>query len=745
MSLYIHPSNPNVGKLFPIYIMDKFKEFHLEEIIEDPNVDPCSLKIKKELKEYQVFISKYLEYNSPFHDILIFHGLGTGKTASAVNLINVLYNYNPDWNIFVILPATLKETAWFKNLEEWLQQETKSEIKGKINFISSNSPTADKEFLEITKKVDSSKKSLYIIDECHNFIHNVYSNMKSGGKKALTIYSHIINEKKEGRDVRVVCLSATPIKAEPFELSLLFNLLRPDCLPKEENKFNDLFLSTEGLTTINPNTKVLFQRRILGLVSYYIGANPNLFAKKKDYFIDLKMSDFQDNIYAYFENIEKKLEIKAKGKSKIYKTYTRQTSNFVFPFNGEKRPRPSNFKIKDEEKFLSGTIDKKLNKLKEKDATELLKQITQYTEECQKFINQAIQYFLEVRRKDSEAGHTIIDDIETYLNKYNGDFVDFHNSEQKKSKLYEKLYECSAKMTCCMFYVKKSLGKVLFYSNYVHMEGLQIFKIYLLMIDIVEYKGDSRNSFVEFHGEVDMKLRKKNLEVFNAANNIDGSVIKVILLSSAGAEGIDLMNMRTVLILEPYWDEEMIKQIVGRAIRQCSHKDLPRDQRLVEVYRFKVMKANGEPGTDSYIESAAMSKQTLKDSFLEALRESAVDCKLYERHNMRSSKYTCFNFNQYDLLRKNPGSAYRKNFEDEENYKIQVKKVKVRKIKAVVMLDDDNVSEVKDYLFDEETGIVYEYELEYPIGRISKDDKGFYNKYDVNTYIIDNELRKNVV
>lgn len=740
MSFYIHPSNPQSGKLFPLWIMKKFKDFHLEEIVDDPTTDPCSLKIKKELKEYQVFIAKFLEYNSPFHDILIFHGLGTGKTASAVNLINVLYNYNPDWNIFVILPATLKETAWFKNLEDWLIKDTKEEIRAKIYFISSNSPTADREFLEIMKKVDSSKKSLYIIDECHNFIHNVHTNMKSKGKKALTIYNHIINEKREGKDVRVVCLSATPIKAEPYELSLLFNLLRIGSLPKEENKFNSMFLTSEGIQSINLESKHLFQRRILGLVSYYIGANPNLFAKKKDIFIDLKMAEHQDNIYAHFETIEKKLEIKSKGKSKIYKTYTRQTSNFAFPLNGEKRPRPSQFKISDDERFMSGKMDKKLEKMKEKDAEALLKQLTQYTEECNKFLDSAIKYFFDAKEKDATHGYTLFDDIEKFKTKYEGDFVNFHNNEPKKSLLYQKLYDCSAKMTSCLFYLKKSEGKVLFYSNYVHMEGLQIFKIYLSLVDIVEFKGDSRTSYIEFHGDVDMKLRKKNLEIFNSSNNIDGSQIKVILLSSAGAEGIDLMNMRTVLILEPYWDEEMIKQIVGRAIRQCSHKDLPREKRVVEVYRFKVMKASGLPGTDSYIEKASMEKQSLKDSFLEALREVAVDCKLYEKHNMRNSKYTCFNFNQYDLLRENPGGAYKKNIEDEENYKLQIKKVKVRKIKGRFIKNDNELSEVDNFLLDEATGIVYNAELEYPVGRISKDEKGFYKKYDINTYLIDTDI-----
>lgn len=735
---YIHPSNPNNGKMFPTWVMKKFKEFRMQEIIDDPNVDPCSMKIKKELKTYQLFVSKFLDYNSPFHDILIYHGLGTGKTASAVTIINMLINYNPDWNVFVLLPASLKETAWYKNLEDWLNADTKEEIKGKITYISTNSPYADKEFLEKIKKVDSSKKSLYIFDEVHNFIHNVYSNLNSKGKKALTIYNHIINEKKEGNDVRVVCLSATPIKANPFELSLLFNMLRPGCLPKEENNFNNIFLNSEGVRSLDTNKKQLFQKRILGLVSYYIGAsaNPGLFAKKRDYFIDLKMSEYQDNVYAFYENIEKKLEIKSRGKSKVYKTYTRQSSNFVFPVRGEKRPRPSHFKMSEEEYIDSGKIDKKLLKMTNQEKENFLRAKSLYDNECNTFIKETILHFNNIYEKDRKAGYTILDDISTCSKKYDGDFNNFNENEKKKSNLFKALYDCSAKMTACLFYVKNSLGKVLFYSNYVNMEGLQVFKIYLSFIGIMEFKGDSRSSYIEFHGGVEMKNRKKNLEIFNSPNNIDGSQIKVILLSSAGAEGIDLFNVRTVLILEPNWDEETIKQIIGRAIRQCGHKDLPKDQRLVDVFRFKLMKMNGEGATDLYIEKAAMEKQNLKDSFLEALQGAAVDCKLYEKHNMVQNKYNCFQFNQNDLLKSVPGPAYKKYFDDEDIPSIAVKKVKVRKIVGAYLLTENEFSKPENFLLDEERGIVYDNDLEFPVGIVKKDEKGFYEKYDVNTYII---------
>ena len=58
-------------------------------------------------------------------------------------------------------------------------------------------------------------------------------------------------------------------------------------------------------------------------------------------------------------------------------------------------------------------------------------------------------------------------------------------------------------------------------------------------------------------------------------NNMYGELIQLLIISSSGAEGIDLKNVRFVHIMEPYWHPVRIEQVVGRARRICSHKDLP--------------------------------------------------------------------------------------------------------------------------------------------------------------------------
>ena len=151
------------GRLFPSWVVANFPKFKLPPVIQDENYDPCSRREKERLREYQVFVGKILDYNSPYKDILIYHGLGSGKTVTAINTYNVLYNSTPGWNVFVLLKATLKNDPWLKDLEKWLQAEDKTYRMANIKFISYDAPNADKAFMEVVKNADSSKKNLYII------------------------------------------------------------------------------------------------------------------------------------------------------------------------------------------------------------------------------------------------------------------------------------------------------------------------------------------------------------------------------------------------------------------------------------------------------------------------------------------------------------------------------------------------------------------------------------------------------
>ena len=76
-----------------------------------------------------------------------------------------------------------------------------------------------------------------------------------------------------------------------------------------------------------------------------------------------------------------------------------------------------------------------------------------------------------------------------------------------------------------------------------------------------------------------------------AVNAYNGGSVNVLVVSSAGGEGLDLKGTRNVIITEPAWNESKIQQITGRAVRYNSHSHItdPKD-RLVSVYKLYVTK-----------------------------------------------------------------------------------------------------------------------------------------------------------
>uniref|UniRef100_A0A6C0AD50 Helicase C-terminal domain-containing protein n=1 Tax=viral metagenome TaxID=1070528 RepID=A0A6C0AD50_9ZZZZ len=745
------------GRLFPTWVLANFRKYKLAEIVREEGKDPCNIKTKRELRVYQNFLSSYLDFKSPYRNILIYHGLGSGKTASAINIYNALYAYTPGWNVFLMIKASLRNNPWMKDLEDWLKSNEKDFRMANIHFVHYDAPNADKQYSDAVKKVDSSKKSLYIIDEVHNFIRNVYSNISSTqGKRAQSIYEAIIQDKRENSDTRVVALSGTPAINTPYELALLFNLLRPGTFPKSENEFNHLYVSSSGYPTINEANKNMFQRRITGLVSFYIGATPDLYATKKDQPVDVVMSKYQREVYSYFEDIEetiaKRSKMRGKKGSSTYKSYTRQSCNFVFPFidqkiNGEARPRPSKFRVSEKvaEKISENRTSKEdLQKVK-KDS------VNAYMNALDKFTSGFDNFLAEKAELDKKQNYTFKDDLEVFK-KLDKNFEKFR--EQKKiSNLVQNMIMCSAKITNMCFNILTSPGSVLIYSNYVLMEGLEIVKIYLKYFEFANFlkKPKEHHGYAEFHGGIDPTERARAIEMFNKKDNIRGEKIKIMMISPAGAEGISLFNVRQVHLLEPYWHEVRMTQMIGRAVRQCSHKDLPMNERHVDIFRYKSIRGKNEKWTtDQQIENIARSKDSLIQSFLDTVKEAAIDCMLNRNHNMMMGEYRCFQFDEPSLFDQHIGPAYKDDTIDDmkinnglNSPKSMVTKIKVMKISAVKKLTDTDkpeYSEPTDYWFSDKSGVVYDLELKFPIGKVSMDDNNVPNKLNKDVYIIDHVI-----
>lgn len=751
------------GKLFPSWVLHTFKKYKLP-ILDQTSEDICnqSKKDGNELREYQKFLWAFMNFESHYNSILLYHGVGSGKSASSINIYSQLYEFDPNWNVVILLPASLRKN-WegYKDLitneykkgevDMWIGENEAENKKKNIKYISFNASNSDKQFIDYVHSVDTTKKNLYIIDEAQKFISNVSSNITTRkGQRARIIYDYIYKQKLNQPETRIILLSGTPIINDPFELALIYNLLRPmvrPLFPFEPDEFKRLFIDTNNNGKIKKETLNTFQRRILGLTSYYT-FDPRQFAKEIIHYENINMSEYQQIIYDHFNKIENKVNNKG-IRNTMYKSLTRQSSNFVFPsafgIDGLKRPRPSEFNLseKEDEKIMRGKDDDDKNNRKKA-----------YKDQLEKYIMSTKRYFLEGEKMDKEKGLSAIKQLETIKelsNKKNINdiFNELIVENDKCSTLLSRLYECSPKYLNLIINILKSKGPTIVYTNYVKMEGVEMIKIYLDVLGFTKYnKNLSKDEYkgrryAEFHGDIDQKERYMAINTINKEENINGDIIKIIFITSAGAEGISLRNIRQCHIMEPHWNESRILQVIGRGNRLCSHRMLPISERILDVYRYKSLSNVGQ-STDEYIEKTAQAKEEINKSFLNAIKEAAVDCELNFNINKNVDKnLKCFKFNDSSFL-ENPTHAFNPNiYQDiKTNNGLNTptsltKNIKVYKISCIKQLDKEGnkYSKSEYYWLNRDNGYIYDFNYKYLIGQL-KIENGHFVKLD-NNFIID--------
>jgi hypothetical protein len=114
------------------------------------------------------------------------------------------------------------------------------------------------------------------------------------------------------------------------------------------------------------------------------------------------------------------------------------------------------------------------------------------------------------------------------------------------------------------------------------------------------------------------------------SDNMDGSKIKVVIISKAGSEGLDFKAIRQVHILEPWFNMNRIEQIIGRGVRNLSHCGLPFAKRNVQIYLHgTIMDGSDEEAADLYLYRLAERKAVEIGKVTRLLKESATDCILH--------------------------------------------------------------------------------------------------------------------
>lgn len=251
------------------------------------------------------------------------------------------------------------------------------------------------------------------------------------------------------------------------------------------------------------------------------------------------------------------------------------------------------------------------------------------------------------------------------------------------------LEKYSPKYATILANIRRSPGPVLVYSQFKTLEGLGIFAAVLraaeehyVQLDITWDSAASewvipaelmtadmkdRPRYILYTGDQELDKRRLLLQLYNAdiaglpsrlsaqcaellgsdPDNRNGKVCQIFMITQSGAEGISMFNTRQVHIMEPYWNNVRIQQVVGRAIRLCSHMNLEWDERTVEVFTYlsvfsaeqktggakgsrQLMTADKGMTTDQMIFDIATKKQKLADGLMEIAQSAAVDCRLHE-------------------------------------------------------------------------------------------------------------------
>lgn len=102
----------------------------------------------------------------------------------------------------------------------------------------------------------------------------------------------------------------------------------------------------------------------------------------------------------------------------------------------------------------------------------------------------------------------------------------------------------------------------------------------------------------------------------------------VLLISSSGAEGLDLKGTRMVQVMEPHFNKSKIVQVTGRAARYKSHEHLPEEERNVEVEHYlsvhpKPLLGSAPHSIDKYLYANAKTKATVFDQIKAEMRDAS--------------------------------------------------------------------------------------------------------------------------
>lgn len=286
-----------------------------------------------ELMPHQLFVRNFMSFQTPYNSLLLYHGLGSGKTCSAIGIAeemraymkqmgitkriiivaspNVQDNFRlqlfderrleqlPDgtWNLNTCIGNALLQEINPTNLRGLTREKIVAQIRSLINqsyvFMGNKGEFANYIQKAIHVPTDYTEKEravlmdrkikahfnnrLVILDEIHNIRIS-----DSNKTKLTTVLLNKIARKSD--NMRLLLLSATPMYNSYQEIIWLTNLLnandnRPEIAVDDVFQADGSFIESSGdeVSSDEIKGKELLLQKLTGYVSYVRGENPYIF------------------------------------------------------------------------------------------------------------------------------------------------------------------------------------------------------------------------------------------------------------------------------------------------------------------------------------------------------------------------------------------------------------------------------------------------------------------------------------
>ena len=647
-------------------------------------------KKSRELFPHQEFIKRYISSDTPYNGMLLYHGLGSGKTCSAIGVTEALRVYSKyiqgfkkimivaspnvqeNFKLQLFNPGSLKKVNGIWNISGCLSNSFIEELNisqindldkevliQKINKIISNhyiflGYVELANIIEKLYKMKHKQKALtnyfqgrvIVIDEIHNI--RLTSDSDKAKKKVAMMLKTLVQSVKQ---IRFIFLTGTPMYNDPKEIIFILNILNTND-NRSTLTIGEVFdangelkqkESGNGLIEIGKQKLIL---KANGYVSYVRGENPYAFP----FLVTPKMYKDPQSIKALKAYPERQF-----NNNKIT-TGIQHLDLYVHKMSPTQEEGYDSFI----DEITSELSEEEMEKFEEMDSF-------QYTMVMKPV--QALNINYKITKGEEEKYYVGKEGLKQVMRyKESANPPSKNNFEYKINAgmfQYDKIGEFSVKIKSILDHIINSTGIVLVYSQYIDgglvpmalaLEELgmkrftnkNLFKnppndpldVYNLKRDPSLFTGGTSSfkhaSYAIICG--DKKLSPNNKEEVEALthNNMNGERVKVVLISQAGSEGIDLNYLRQVHIMEPWYNMNRIEQIIGRARRNCSHKELPLEERNVQLFLHATMVDKVE-SMDMFLYRKSEIKSIKIGKVSKILKSVAVDCILNKKQQSFSN------------------------------------------------------------------------------------------------------------